>query len=488
MGKKFLLYFLIAVMFFISCQYLLARDNLVQIANVTAIRGSLFVQRLNQANWSSAYVKMPDYLYDKLRTDEHSVADIEFTIGGHIGLDKSTAIQLTGPREAKDITQRPFIKTVILKAGTIWAKITKRQREFQFQTQGGVLGVKGTEFVMEESETEKNTTVYVLEGNVVYETPSKNIEASAGDKITIPWKKVPVVHHYKPEELRKECQQKYPVLHNYIVRSIIHYAVRDIPHGYLAVDIIEDPNKAFKNIAASQVSKHVPHAGGILGNIIRSSGEKKKKKPKVNFPYGLSPNMSQVNTLNPQFSWKKFPNAIAYWLFLSQKENMEPLVWNKKITSEKVIYPKWAKDLNPDTKYFWRLIALGENDQPLGKASQTYFTISPDLFSELSVNLISPVGEYKVSPAEVVFYWQKFPSASGYRVIIADNKFLENPLINVIVTNKSAYNLTKEEIKQIELSKTYYWQVQAQDKSGNTIGKPSKIQEFILTEPAESPQ
>ena len=66
----------------------------------------------------------------------------------------------------------------------------------------------------------------------------------------------------------------------------------------------------------------------------------------------------------------------GYWIFLSEDEAMDNIIWNKKIEEHSVIYPDSATPLVPGNKYYWRVIILDENEEPWGKSSQTYFTVS----------------------------------------------------------------------------------------------------------------
>jgi len=353
------------------------------VAEVAAINGKLEIKR-EKGGWTRAVVKMPNYINDQLKTDAKSVADIEFLIGGHVGINENTVIEITGEREVKDITKRGVGQRIVLKAGAIWAKFGGQRQDLQFQTQGGVLAIKGTEFVIEENNNIKETKIYVLEGEVRYNTPAAQLDARAGDRITIPWEKVPVVKHYKPEELRKQCENFFPQLYETMKNILRFVEIAEAASGYsipdygaryyahMAVEVIEDPNKAIGDFASSQVSSYIPGPfGSMIGQALRGD-QKKKQKPKANFPYNLAPNQMTVYNLNPFFSWAPFQGADSYWIFVSPQEDMKDIYWAEQVYSTRAQYPTWAKSLKPSIKYYWRLIAY-RGETPLSKASQTYF-------------------------------------------------------------------------------------------------------------------
>ncbi|MFH1454610.1 MAG: FecR family protein [Armatimonadota bacterium] len=379
--RKYLLLIMICIFVLSLVSY---ADITEKVAEVAAVEGVLEVKRIDKDAWNSAPVKSPGYIEDEFKTGENSVADIEFLAGGHVGLNTNTAIKITGIRQAEDVTERSLLQKIILNTGAIWTKFTDQDKKIEFQTKSGVLAIKGTEFVMEENTESKKTEVYVLEGEVAYNTAGSVISAKAGDKITIPWEDVPVVHHYKPEELRKECENKYSELYG-ALKNILNFISMaqslsggsfidsgSMYYGYMAAEVINDPNEAVKNYAVSEASKHVPGPfGSILGSAVRSES-KKKKEP--DFPVDLNPNQNTISSENLNFTWKPYKGADSYWIFVSPREDMKELYWAQQVLESKAGYPSWAKNLEEGQKYYWRVIA-SKGDKPLGKASQTFFCV-----------------------------------------------------------------------------------------------------------------
>ncbi|MBM3463031.1 MAG: hypothetical protein FJX76_13090 [Armatimonadetes bacterium] len=131
---------------------------------VVAIDGKL-ERKPSSGNWAVARLQQPDYVGDHLRTDKQSMAAVEFTRGGKVGVNTATEILIVGPREAKDVTERSTVEQITVQAGSIWAKFAKQSEQFKIQTESCTIGIRGTEFVVEQS-ADGETEVSVLEGEV----------------------------------------------------------------------------------------------------------------------------------------------------------------------------------------------------------------------------------------------------------------------------------------------------------------------------------
>ena len=87
-------------------------------------------------------------------------------------------------------------------------------------------------------------------------------------------------------------------------------------------------------------------------------------------PIGIS------EKINPYFSWTKVQNAVKYGLIISYNDNYSSIVYdNQNITDNIFQYPDDAPDLSYNSEYFWKVIALSEDNSPLGDYSySTGFT------------------------------------------------------------------------------------------------------------------
>jgi len=215
------------VFIFFAFPYFMASGSEIHVANIVSVSGTVYLQTGNSSDWISVSESMAVTLDDKLKTEANSYADIEFLSGGHVAINQNTTIQITGTGDISDVTERSFIQNIIITSGEIWAKITQQQQEIQFQTNGGTVAIKGTEFVIEENAEKEETTVSLLEGQILFRDPENNETLfNAGDKVKILVKKITDVEKYLPDELRSELKRKFNSgFINFLDRSIFNLPI-----------------------------------------------------------------------------------------------------------------------------------------------------------------------------------------------------------------------------------------------------------------------
>ncbi|MBI2264767.1 MAG: FecR domain-containing protein, partial [Armatimonadetes bacterium] len=183
-------------------------------ADVVYIRGDLREKRASEDRWLVAHEGTPDYLYDHLKTGSgsDSVATIEFVNGSQVGINKGTELLIESESSAKDVTERSFARKITLKAGTLWAKVRKAEAEenLQFHTRGGVIGVKGTELIIDA--TGETTTVDVLEGSVDYTRGGKTTTIQEGTTLEAKTSGELKTTKMDKAELRKQKEKQFEEL------------------------------------------------------------------------------------------------------------------------------------------------------------------------------------------------------------------------------------------------------------------------------------
>lgn len=362
------------------------------VASVVAIDGKLMLERPGAGKYA-AFVQMSDYIGDRLTTEAKSVAAVEFVVGGKIGINPNSTVEITGNRSATDASGSVLRVT----SGAVWAKFDKQKSPLLIRTPSATLGIRGTEFLI--NADNESTTIDVFEGKVAY-TPTKAGEevsalpdtapvATAGMRIIIGNALKAKVETYDPEKLRKEDADKYKDLASALVGlRIVSNIAGFIPGGSrlypaigyanLAIDVVANPEQAARNFAASQIESHVP-MGGLLGGVIRSAGNSGGAKKDPDFPIDLKPyDQENANPNDLRFTWKQFKDAKQYVVLVSKNEQMDQanLQWAANITENGVTYPKDGPPLQAGQKYFWRVVAMNDEGKAIGKASQTWFTVS----------------------------------------------------------------------------------------------------------------
>ena len=360
------------------------------IAKVVAIDGKLTLDRPGVGRYA-AFVQMPDYLQDRLTTDDKSLAAIELTVGGKIGINKNSAVQLTSATSAVDATTGHVLT---VSSGSIWAKFSKQKSTLEIKTPSATLGIRGTEFLVEASK--EGTTIEVFEGAVAYAPLGKDGKGSLqGAALATPGMRIfiknalsaPVVKQYEVDKLRKEAAERNKALADAVValrmvNEIAGYlpgasGLREVTYQTsLALECVKDPEQAAKSFAASQLESHVPIAGGFLGGLVQSASTQEKKKD-PDFITGLAPDKAETSPKSLRFTWNAFKSAQSYALLVSPKEDMgeQDLQWAAQAKTNELSYPVDGPPMAAGQKYFWRVVALDGEGKALGKASQSFFQV-----------------------------------------------------------------------------------------------------------------
>ena len=330
--------------------------------------------------WYQAYLEMKDYKDDQLRTNENTFGSIEFYTGGQIGINKGSTVEITSDDTANIIN---------LKGGGLWGKMAKqKEKPVKIRTSSGVMGIRGTEFVI--TDGAEGTEVSVLEG-VVEATPEggETVTLNAGDSTTLKLKQVPVVNQSDPDDLRKNIlkSQEWEDFNKALrwARTINAYIPgsgfsSEMYWASRSIDLVNNPSEALKNEAAYQASSRMGIGGGLVGSAIRNSGSGSGSKSSDEFPSNLRPDgqaeSGAISASSVSFSWDKLKGAKKYFVMVGRDEKMDDLVWTYQTPGDdtSVSYPGDAKPLTPG-KYYWRVIGLDKEGEPVKKAAQTWVEV-----------------------------------------------------------------------------------------------------------------
>ena len=95
-------------------------------------------------------------------------------------------------------------------------------------------------------------------------------------------------------------------------------------------------------------------------------------------PEGITPN-GNIDDIKPYFSWTKIQNADKYGLIISNDNNYTSIVYDNQNINDNIFqYPNDAPNLLYNTEYFWKIVALKNDDSPLGDYSSSNSFITPD--------------------------------------------------------------------------------------------------------------
>jgi len=378
-----------------------AEDPVVRVQSIKPVDKSgksvLMQKRPTDPKAYPVSVNSTGYLKDHFITDKNTIAALEFLIGGRVGINKDTDIEIVSERSVAD--KNVSVKRVILKNGALWVKAdsSKMKERLEIQTNGGVMGIKGTEFTVETS-PDGPTQVSCFEsssstgGVEIYDTQGKTIGvAKPGDEYTLRLKQGPLVKHYdNPEEFREqklnsaEFREMFNVLTNVMgsFGAYIPYGGYQAMYGVgLAERLINDPASIADELANRAISEGMSRAPVSLPfGMSAPRVNTRSEPPKPDFPHEVSPDASPKSVgeretgPHPTFRWKGVNDADGYVVMLSKDENCDIVLFSERTSGNTVNYGTERRPLEPG-KYFWRVIPVNGDDEPVQKASQTFFTV-----------------------------------------------------------------------------------------------------------------
>ncbi len=135
-----------------------------------------------------------------------------------------------------------------------------------------------------------------------------------------------------------------------------------------------------------------------------------------------------VDATETYLRWRRVPAAVRYEVQLSTVEDFSSLIVSSTIIDTSL----HATNLT-FSDYYWRVRAIGPNDNPSGWSSGgTFTTLLPP------PNLISPTQGMYIEGAVTSFTWSMVPKATGYELALAADSTFSNLITSVITTDAPA--------------------------------------------------
>lgn len=324
------------------------------VAKVMGIDGSsLTTNRRTEGRWFQAYSGMKSYLTERLRTGEQTSAMLEFAIGGRAGINRNTEIEIVGLRDVETVGNK-----IVVKTGTMWAKIDKQKKRLQIQTAGGVIGVEGTELLVAHDPETKVSEVLLFEGRITLTDDKGNKKTmNPGDYASLGGPSGMCVLSYPPTSLRTLIVERFPRFSSYLAQ----YDVATIPKPAsptLIRGFLKPRPGLYELLAVSNdtlVTDPAEFASGAGSDRLT----------------GLQPSQTNVGG-KPNLSWDAFPGAESYQVVLAADENMDDIAFSGVAEQNSLDIPAGAPGIGSG-KYFYRVIPLDKDGKPMGRASQTWF-------------------------------------------------------------------------------------------------------------------
>tara|TARA_B100000315_G_scaffold223352_1_gene228069 strand:+ start:1020 stop:3899 length:2880 start_codon:yes stop_codon:yes gene_type:complete len=200
-------------------------------------------------------------------------------------------------------------------------------------------------------------------------------------------------------------------------------------------------------------------------------------------------NGEQVTTLLPAFSWLAVTGAIQYEISLSENEGMSTamlttiMIWNEITNETNIAYSDDALPLQRGKTYYWQVIPLDENGDPLVNMGSAVFSVlmPPPIQPP---DLISPGNGEQVTTLTLEFSWSSVKAVTQYEFSIYKDEELFSVLWSEATNNlRLVYPSDAPQLKQ---GNSYYWQVKPLDENGEPFeNAASAVFSFFIPLPIQ---
>lgn len=339
------------------------------VARVESISGDGNLFYKQQDDWFRAYVEMDNYKGQHLKTDANSMATLTFNLGGQANINKGTEIEISGDRDIEVVGN-----TIVVKSGTLWAKVNKQKEELKIKTSGGVMGIRGTEFVVQVLDNGE-TKFSLLEGVVdVYPVVGEPHTAQPGQAILFGRQRrleyrlrgtERLLQDLEGElgrnffELRRELRQ---------ARRSLRQANTEIRRARLEArrggrEARAGLREARAALREAGLAREARRADPDLSSLEDMGAEEVD-------PLSVSVDSSGGRV----FSFEDLEGE-NFAVLVSRGDSFARSVsWATRTTSRSVSYPRDARPLTRGT-YRWRVMPLDEEGRPLGTSYESSFTV-----------------------------------------------------------------------------------------------------------------
>lgn len=363
----------------------LAEEPVLRVQSIQAVdskgQTQLLQKRADDPKGYPVTVNSTGYVQDHFVTNPNTLAALEFLIGGRVGINQSTDVEILSERSVGD-SQLP-VKRMVLKNGSVWVKADAKtlKQPLEIQTNGGTMGIRGTEFTIHE---EEDGTIEVNcfessseQGGVEIRDLNGQVVGTAkpGDQVRVHRSRKPIFRRFQ-----NIAQYREQILNGARFRNLGRNAffnkrflggLGPMPKTELARAYYKaQQHRQLERQPFSRYQRTNPaHPGRRKAALAFIS---------MTFPSRLSPDSSDPKQRpvghHPRFSWLGVPRADGYLVTISRDEAGEENLFTKRVKNTNAFYPLFMRPL-PSGQYFWRVTPVDAQDNPILEASQTTFDV-----------------------------------------------------------------------------------------------------------------
>ncbi|MBX3172473.1 MAG: FecR domain-containing protein [Candidatus Eremiobacteraeota bacterium] len=347
-----------------------AEEPVLRVQSIQAVdpkgQTQLLQKRPEEAKGYPVTINATGYVQDHFATSSNTMAALEFLIGGRVGINQSTDVEVLNERAVGDA---PIpVKRIVLKNGSIWVKADAKtlKQPLEIQTNGGVMGIRGTEFTVHE---EEDGTVEVNcfesnseQGGVEIRDLTGQVVGTArpGDQVRLHRSRRPVFRRFQ-----NIAQYRQQILTSRRFQALGRnaYFNKRFLGGLGAMPGAELAHAYFRAQQHRQLERN-PHAA--------------HPRRRLTFPSRLTPDANDPGQSavghHPRFSWLGVARANGYLVTISRDEAGEENLFTQRVKATRTSYPLFMRPL-PSGRYYWRVTPVDAQDNPILEASQTTFDV-----------------------------------------------------------------------------------------------------------------
>ncbi|MBT9585470.1 FecR domain-containing protein [bacterium] len=354
-----------------------AEEPVVRVQSIKPADGSgkstLLQKRPGDTASYPVSVNTTGYIKDHFMTDQNTLAALEFLIGGRVGINKDTDIEIVSERSVAD--GKTEVKRIILKNGSLWVKADAKQlkQPLEIQTNGGAMGIKGTEFTVDQEE-DGTVQVCCFESNS--ELGGVEIRDAAGQVVGV----ARPGDEYRIHRQRKAQIQRFKNVQEFRQKILSGRRFSQMHKDeYFAKRFMGDVGK-YPSVDKARAYHYAQNHPRLVKNSsarLRKMRNNQRRAQAFSFPSQLNPDASDAAlsqaSQHPRFSWRGVA-ADGYVVTVSRDAESNEVLFTDRVKQTSLSYPADMRPLDPG-RYYWRVIPVDAQDQPVLEASQAEFLV-----------------------------------------------------------------------------------------------------------------
>lgn len=343
-----------------------------------------------EATWYRAHLEMNGLILDGFRTDKDSLASLRFYLGCRVNLDTGSRIRIVSERNV-----------VFLDKGAMWTFFKPddpKKMPITIQTAGGVMAIKGTEFVVEVKDEggQAVTEVSVLSGEVeVMPADPSGAQTSptlAKAGMTVKFDRYGILEELERTITEQEAYMKATYAELWEVRKLL-YETRELTSllRYQKVRLTASEKMADNELRRAHylASGQDLGAGGVgstdtarVDSLLaefdakmagKTGASEGNNSPDADIAALLRGEDPGTEPTLPSFDWGWMEGTRFGFLILDAEDD-DKVFWVETTEAKSFQYPADAKPLPPGT-YRYRVIPVDEEGHPSGRATEFPFSV-----------------------------------------------------------------------------------------------------------------